>query len=99
MGTPQMKDVALVLGRSGSQEEAKLGEALGLAYLEAALQKSHQEITVSLVNAIIDPELRRARTDDFQDASIAAHRVAACDPILCGISLIHRGQRDWTAAF
>ncbi len=94
-----MSHVALVLGRGRSQEEVKLGEALGLAYLEAALRKSRPDVGVSLINAIIDPELRGCRDDDLTDARVAARRVAAAGPILCGVSLVYRGQHDWTAVF
>ena len=94
-----MSHVALVLGRGRSQEEVKLGEALGLAYLDAALRKSRPDVGISLINAIIDPELRGCRDDDSTDARVAARRVAAAAPILCGVSLVYRGQHDWTAAF
>lgn len=94
-----MSHVALVLGRGRSQEEVKLGEALGLAYLDAALRKSRPDVGISLINAIIDPELRGCRDDDFTDARTAARRVAAAAPVLCGVSLVYRGQRDWTATF
>src|SRR5580692_9718798 len=98
-GRRRLSHVALVLGRGRSQEEVKLGEALGLAYLDAALRKSRPDVGVSLINAIIDPELRGCRDDDLTDARVAARRVAAAGPILCGVSLVYRGQRDWTAAF
>ncbi len=94
-----MSHVALVLGRGRSQEEVKLGEALGLAYLDAALRKSRPDVGISLINAIIDPELRGCRDDDLTDARVAARRVAAAGPILCGVSLVYRGQHDWTAVF
>jgi radical SAM superfamily enzyme YgiQ (UPF0313 family) len=94
-----LSHVALVLGRGRSQEEVKLGEALGLAYLDAALRKSRPDVGVSLINAIIDPELRGCRDDDLTDARVAARRVAAAGPILCGVSLVYRGQHDWTAVF
>jgi radical SAM superfamily enzyme YgiQ (UPF0313 family) len=94
-----LSHVALVLGRGRSQEEVKLGEALGLAYLDAALRKSRPDVGISLINAIIDPELRGCRDDDLTDARVAARRVAAAGPILCGVSLVYRGQHDWTAVF
>jgi radical SAM superfamily enzyme YgiQ (UPF0313 family) len=94
-----LSHVALVLGRGRSQEEVKLGEALGLAYLDAALRKSRPDVGISLINAIIDPELRGRRDDDLTDARVAARRVAAVAPILCGVSLVYRGQHDWTAVF
>jgi radical SAM superfamily enzyme YgiQ (UPF0313 family) len=94
-----LSHVALVLGRGRSQEEVKLGEALGLAYLDAALRKSRPDVGVCLINAIIDSELRGCRDDDLTDARVAARRVAAVSPVLCGVSLVYRGQRDWTAAF
>jgi anaerobic magnesium-protoporphyrin IX monomethyl ester cyclase len=94
-----LRSVALVLGRGGSVEEAKLGEALGLAYLEASLRRSGLNVDIFLTNAIVDAELRAAQTDDFEDARVAARRVAAADPVVCGISLIYRGQQAWTATF
>jgi len=76
-------NVALVLGRGRSQEEVKLGEALGLAYLESALRTADPDREILLLNAIVDPELRAARTADLADARLAARRVAATDPTLC----------------
>src|ERR1700728_1522781 len=98
-GRRRLSHVALVLGRGRSQEEVKLGEALGLAYLDAALRKSRPDVGVCLINSIIDPELRGCRDDDLTDAIVAARRVAATAPVLCGVSLVYRGQRDWTATF
>lgn len=94
-----MNSVALVVGRGRSREEVKLGEALGLAYLDAALRKYQPGVDVLLINAIIDRDLRAGRTDDFEDARIAARLIAEKEPFLCGISLIYRDQREWTAEF
>jgi radical SAM superfamily enzyme YgiQ (UPF0313 family) len=91
--------VALVVGSGGSEEEVKLGEALGLAYLEAHLREAFPAMNVLLLNAIIDAELREIRGEGGDDAYAAALRVALLDPLVCGVSLVYRPQRDWTARF
>lgn len=95
--------VALVLGSGGSEEETKLGEALGLAYLVTAIKTASPDTMVELLNAIIDAELRSIRAagtpGDLADADRAAQRVAEINPVLCGISLIYRSQKAWTARF
>ncbi len=56
-----MDSVALVVGAGGSEEETKLGEALGLAYLKSAMRAAHPEVETTLLNAIIDPDARTIR--------------------------------------
>jgi hypothetical protein len=94
--------VALVVGSGGSEEETKLGEALGLAYLVTAIKTRMSTMEVVLLNAIIDAELREIRadhSDELADARRAAQHIAQLNPVLCGISMIYRTQKPWTMAF